>query len=204
VISASDFKIAAPAFDKAEVHVIGVRPGQIVTDRLEATCSVRAGAIVLPEDGSLNKIAVIERHHQTGRMATAIVKGLGLTSGAIATSINHDCHNIIVTGSSDELMSQAVSVLRSIDGGIVVVSNDGRQTALTLPIGGLMTDATPASVAESLRALKAHARAIGCPLEEPFLQLSFLALPVIPSLKITDRGLVDGQTFQLIPVVRTS
>ena len=204
VIQPQDFAIQTARRPEVGVHVIGVRPGQIVTDRLQATCPVRDGALVLPNDGSLNKIAVIERHHGTGHMATAVVKGLGLTSGAIATSINHDCHNIIVTGSSDQLMCEAVAALQVIDGGIVVVSSDGRKTTLTLPIGGLMTDAEPASVAESLRELKAHARLIGCTLEEPFLQLSFLALPVIPNLKITDRGLVDGQTFKLIPVVMES
>jgi adenine deaminase len=98
-------------------------------------------------------------------------------------------------------MAKAVATLRAIDGGIVVVSSDGRETTLKLPIGGLMTDQEPSHVAESLRKLKDHARAIGCTLEEPFLQLSFLALPVIPTLKITDRGLVDGQTFKIIPVV---
>ena len=200
-ITVSDFKIPLGHAATAQVHVIGVRPGQIVTDRLTAECAASGGEVRLPTDGSLNKIAVIERHHATGQMATAIVKGLGLKSGAIATSINHDCHNIIVTGASDELMAKAVATLRAIDGGIVVVSSDGRETTLKLPIGGLMTDQEPSHVAESLRKLKDHARAIGCTLEEPFLQLSFLALPVIPTLKITDRGLVDGQTFKIIPVV---
>jgi adenine deaminase len=200
-IEPQDFAIAAAGSQSVRVNVIGVRPGQIVTDHLTAQCAVAGGHVTWPNDGALNKISVIERHHATGRMANAIVSGLGITSGAIATSINHDCHNIIVTGATDALMAKAVGLLQSIDGGIVVVSDDGRESFLRLPIGGLMTDAQPSSVAQSLRTLKKHAKAVGCLLEEPFLQLSFLALPVIPKLKITDRGLVDGVNFKLIPVV---
>jgi adenine deaminase len=98
-------------------------------------------------------------------------------------------------------MAEAVKELRAIDGGIVVVSASGQRGSIRLPIGGLMTDAQPAEVAAKLRELKKLAREIGCPLEEPFLQLSFLALPVIPSLKITDRGLVDGNVFKIVPVL---
>jgi adenine deaminase len=134
-------------------------------------------------------------------MTTALVKGFDLHSGAIATSINHDCHNVIVVGSSDVLMAKAVEELKKIDGGIVVVAANGGISQIALPIGGLMTEESPRVVAQKLRQLKALAREIGCTLEEPFLQLSFLALPVIPSLKITDRGLVDGSEFKIVPVM---
>jgi adenine deaminase len=97
-------------------------------------------------------------------------------------------------------MASAVEELRAIDGGIVVVGEDGSKTSIALTIGGLMTDLEPNAVAAKLRELKAHARKIGCTLEEPFLQLSFLALPVIPSLKLTDRGLVDGLNFKIVPI----
>lgn len=186
--------------DAATVRVIGVRPGQIVTDTLTIQLPIKGDSVHVAIDSGVNKISVIERHHQKGFMASGLVKGFDLKSGAIATSINHDCHNVIVTGSSDVLMAQAVEALRDMDGGIVVVGEDGRKTTLPLPIGGLMTDAEPGVVAETLRALKSHAREIGCKLHEPFLQLSFLALPVIPSLKITDRGLVDGVHFKIVPV----
>jgi adenine deaminase len=156
--------------------------------------------MTLPQNSPINKISVIERHHSTGRMATALVEGFSLYDGAIATSINHDCHNVIVTGSSDDLMARAVAELRKIDGGIVVVSGRGDVRSISLPIGGLMTQDEPEHVAEHLRGLKQLARDIGCKLEEPFLQLSFLALPVIPSLKITDRGLVDGTVFKIVSV----
>jgi adenine deaminase len=200
VISAGDFKIKTRSTNAAKVRVIGARSGQIVTDELICSLPIKDNEIEIPAKSDINKIAVIERHHQRGFMCTALVKGFSLKSGAIATSINHDCHNIIVTGSTDALMAAAVEELRAIDGGIVVVGEDGAKTSIALTIGGLMTDLEPTAVAAKLRELKAHARKIGCTLEEPFLQLSFLALPVIPSLKITDRGLVDGLNFKIVPV----
>jgi adenine deaminase len=199
-IEPKSFAISVRDKSSVEVRVIGVRPGQIVTDALERTVPVHHGQIALPQNSTVNKISVIERHHGTGLMATALVEGFSLHSGAIATSINHDCHNVIVTGSSDELMAKAVDELKKIDGGIVVVSAKGGIKKISLPIGGLMTEDEPEHVAELLRELKQLTRDIGCKLEEPFLQLSFLALPVIPSLKITDRGLVDGTEFKIVPV----
>ncbi len=199
-IKASDFEILARGNETTKARVIGVRPRQIVTDHLELDVACSDGKISLSPTPGINKISVIERHQASGQMATALVKGFSLVNGAIATSINHDCHNVIVTGSSDELMARAVDELRKIDGGIVVVSSAGKIASMALPIGGLMTSEEPEHVAESLRHLKQLARDIGCTLEEPFLQLSFLALPVIPSLKITDRGLVDGTTFKVVAV----
>lgn len=200
LIEPEQFKIVASHKSKTKARVIGVRPGQIVTDELHAEFEVSGDELIVNAASGINKITVIERHHRTGFMTTALVKGFSLKSGAIATSINHDCHNVIVTGSSDELMAKAVQELRRIDGGIVVVSSSGETRSIELPIGGLMTDMDPKQVAQTLRELKQLAHAIGCKLEEPFLQLSFLALPVIPSLKITDRGLVDGHKFQIVPV----
>lgn len=199
-IHASDFAIKTNSKAEAKVRVIGARPGQIVTDELICKLPVLDGEILASRDSGVNKIAVIERHHEKGFIATGLVKGFNLKSGAIATSINHDCHNVIVTGASDKSMAKAVEVLRSIDGGIVVVGDNGEQCAIALTIGGLMTDLEPEVVSSRLRELKSLARKIGCELEEPFLQLSFLALPVIPSLKITDRGLVDGINFKIVPV----
>lgn len=200
-IMPEDFAILSEASNGTKARVIGVRPGQIVTDELFLEVEKRGQEFVSKMGSGINKIAVIERHHETGFMSTAFVSGFNLTSGAIATSINHDSHNVIVTGSNDKLMALAVSKLREIDGGIVVVSEDGETSHLELPIGGLMTNLDPILVAERLRILKNHAKKIGCKLEEPFLQLSFLALPVIPSLKVTDRGLVDAQNFRIVPVI---
>jgi adenine deaminase len=200
VILASDFKISATRGGPLKARVIGVLPGKIVTESLVLEVDAKNGQIMADAAKGINKIAVIERHHETGRMATGLVFGLNLKSGAIATSINHDCHNVIVTGSSDEFMAEAVAQLRKIDGGIVVVGEGGASKSIALPIGGLMTNDLPEMVASRLRELKKLAKKIGCLLEEPFLQISFLALPVIPNLKITDRGLVDGSKFEIVTV----
>ncbi len=185
----------------AEVRVIGVIPRQILTHDERATLPVSAGDVQADPSRDVLKISVFERHHGSGSNATAFVRGFGIKTGAIATSINHDSHNLIGVGSSETAMIAAFRALMKIDGGIVVLSDAGELEVLPLPIAGLMTDASPKWVAERLRKLKELARSIGCVLEEPFLQLSFLALPVIPSLKITDRGLVDVHRFAKVPVV---
>ncbi|RZA23381.1 MAG: adenine deaminase [Proteobacteria bacterium] len=195
-----DFAIAAKG-QMQKARVIGVIPEQILTHNETAEVQVKAGAINEDHARDLLKIAVLERHHNTGRIGVGLVRGFGIKQGAIATSINHDAHNIITVGSSDELIAKAVNKLIDIDGGIVVIHEDGRVEALALPIGGLMTDENPKAVAESLRKLKALTKAAGCVLDEPFLQLSFLALPVIPSLKITDRGLVNVDEFRKVSVI---
>jgi adenine deaminase len=196
-VGAEDFRVqaAAGATDQ-RVRIIGVRPRQILTDAVIATLPVAAGQVVSDPPRDILKIAVFERHRRSGRRAVAFVSGFGLKQGAIATSVNHDCHNAIVVGADDAAMAAALEHLRHIDGGIVVTDGRGSATALPLPVAGLMCDRDPAEVAEALRQLKASAHSLGCSLEEPFLQLSFLALPVIPSLKITDRGLVDVDAFR--------
>ena len=196
------FAIAARgATGSVPVRVIGVQPGKLLTTAEVHRLPVVDDQVCAAPDRDLLKIAVLERHHGHGGGAVGFVRGFGITAGAIATSINHDCHQIITVGSDDDLLQRAVTRLKSLDGGIVVVARDGREATLPLPIAGLMTTATPRDVAQSLRQLKELARAIGCKLEEPFLQLSFLALPVIPALKITDRGLVDGTAFTRVPVL---
>jgi adenine deaminase len=199
---AEHFRVASSGLAEGEqdVRVIGVIPHAIVTDSLVETLEVQGGEILADPARDVLKIAVLERHHGSNRRSVGFVRGFGLRSGAIATSINHDSHNVIAVGSSDQAIAAAVCELIRIDGGIVVVTDDGRKAALPLPIGGLMTGASPAEVAAALRALKALAAAAGCRLGEPFLQLSFLALPVIPALKITDRGMVDVGKFALVPV----
>jgi adenine deaminase len=199
---AEHFRVASSGLADGEqsVRVIGVIPHAIVTDSLVERLEVRGGEILADPARDVLKIAVLERHHGSNRRSVGFVRGFGLRSGAIATSINHDSHNVIAVGSSDQAIAAAVSELIRIDGGIVVVTDDGRKAALPLPIGGLMTGASPAEVSVALRALKALAADAGCRLGEPFLQLSFLALPVIPALKITDRGMVDVGKFALVPV----
>ncbi len=194
--------LAVPATgSEVEVRVIEVIPEQILTNARTARLAIQNACVQADPARDILKISVLERHRGLGFHASAFVQGFGLKSGAIATSINHDSHNIIAVGSSDELILAAINDLIRIDGGIVVRSATGKTAQLALPIAGLMTDSSPEEVAAQLRNLKALARDIGCVLTEPFLQLSFLALPVIPSLKITDRGLIDVQAFKKVPVV---
>ncbi len=182
---------------KVPCRVIGVLPKKIITDALLLEMEVGVdGVIVSDISRDILKIAVVERHHKTGNVGLGFVQGFTLKKGAIAASIGHDSHNITVVGCSDACVMAAVDAVKRCDGGIVVVDAAGKVLAqLELPIAGLMTDSPPIVVAEALRALKDAARKIGCVLEEPFLQLSFLALPVIPNLKITDKGLVDVVKF---------
>jgi adenine deaminase len=196
----TSFAIPAQKTKKQKVRVIGVRPNQIITDNLKATLPVVSGKVQADLKQDVLKIAVFERHQATGNHTAGFVKNFGIKKGAIATSINHDSHNIIVVGSSDELMLKAVKALEKIDGGIVVVDNKNNEVHLPLPIGGLMTDSPPDKVAKKLKELKQVAKKIGCTLDEPFLQLAFLALPVIPSLKITDKNLIDVGQFKKVEV----
>lgn len=196
----SQLQVAAKSSGTQNLRVIGVIPRKILTEPMTASLKVENGVVQADVNNDILKIAVFERHHNTGRHAVGFVKGFNLKKGAIATSINHDSHNVITVGANDAAIVQAVNRLRDIDGGIVVVDGNGKEEVLPLPMGGLMTDADPQSVTESLHRLKALTQELGCTLEEPFLQLSFLALPVIPALKITDRGLVDVTEFKKVDV----
>jgi adenine deaminase len=181
-------------------RVIRLIPGKIITQEECLSLPIDAHGMVRTDaTRDVAKLAVVERHRCTGNVGVGLVAGFGLNEGAIAASIGHDSHNITVVGMSDEAMLAAVRAVATQDGGIVVVDGKGRVMAsLSLPVGGLMTDASPTVVEESLQTLKQAARSLGCTLDEPFLQLSFLPLPVIPDLKITDKGLVDVRLFNFV------
>ena len=146
----------------------------------------------------LVKIAVLERHGKNGNLATGFVKGFGLKAGAIASTVCHDHHNIAVVGVDYSDMALAANRLGEIEGGFVVVRDGEVLAELALPVAGLMSLEPYEVVRDLLIPLRAAAKSLGVGLEEPFLQLAFLALPVIPSLKITDRGLVDVEKFEII------
>src|ERR671914_435422 len=148
----------------------------------------------------LAKIAVIERHLGTGRVGIGLVRGFGLRAGAMATTISHDAHNIVVVGVDDGDMQRAVQRLVELGGGEVVVEQRGVRAELAPPIPGLLSDAPLADVLRASRECVAAARRLGCEIPAPFQTLSFLALSVIPSLKITDRGLVDVDRFEIVPL----
>jgi len=141
------------------------------------------------------KIAVIERHKATGSMTTGFVRGFGLTKGAIASTVAHDSHNLVVTGTDDELMFQAARLVADNGGGIALL-NSREHIVLPLPVAGLMSTGSLQEITETLTNLRRLARTMHIQVDNPFMLLSFLALPVIPSLKITDRSLVDVNTFQ--------
>jgi adenine deaminase len=182
-----------------EVRVIGIVPGQIVTENLVMAPTISAGQVVADPDRDLAKLAVIERHHGSGAVGLGLVRGLGLQHGALAGTVAHDSHNLIVAGTSDEDMLVAARRAVEMGGGFVLVA-DGRVVAdMPLPIAGLMSDAGVQEAAAQARALTRALPALGSAVApEPFMILSFLALPVIPSLKLTDKGLVDVGRFDLV------
>lgn len=181
-----------------ETLVIGVTPGKIITRRESAVLEVSDKGL-LPDFGAdVIKVAVIERHGRNGNVGRGFVTGFGLTRGAIASSVGHDSHNITVVGATDEDMAVAVNRLIALGGGFVVAEDGEVSAELALPLAGLMSLLPFETVADKLHTLRDAARVLGCTLPEPFLQVSFLALPVIPHLKITDKGMFDVDRFALI------
>jgi adenine deaminase len=187
-------------WDGGRARVIGLVPGQIVTASLVDEPLMRGGEALPDPERDLAKIAVIERHLGTGRIGKGFVRGFGLRSGAIGTTLSHDAHNLVVVGMSDSAMAFAVRRLANIGGGIVVVDQGEVLAELPLPVAGILSDAPLAEVVERSHAIVHAAQELGCHVEAPFQLLAFLALSVIPSLKITDRGLVDVDRFELVPL----
>lgn len=195
VVRATDFRHGG---NTPDTPVIGIIEGKIITEHLTETVPSVDGDKAPDLSRDLIRIAVVERHGVNGNIATGFVKGFGLKRGAIASTVCHDHHNIAVVGADYADMAIAANRLGEIEGGFVVVQ-DGRVTAeLALPVAGLMSLEPFEGVRDRLIELRAAAQSLGVTLEEPFLQLAFLALPVIPALKITDRGMVDVHKFELI------
>ena len=182
------------------IRVIGLIPDQILTEHLIVEPVVRNGEIVYEIGRDILKLAVVERHRATGRMGLGFVRGFGLKRGALASSVAHDSHNIIAVGCSDGDLFAAVKAVERMNGGLAAVCNGELLTGLPLPIAGLMSDQPLAGVARGWEEMRRAARDLGSVPEEPFMVLSFLALPVIPELKLTDQGLVDVNLFRHIPL----
>lgn len=185
--------------NRRRTDVIGIIPGKIITEHLHETIPITDGDKRPDLARDLIKIAVVERHGINGNIATGFVKGFGLKAGAIASTVCHDHHNIAVVGADYGDMAMAANRLGDLQGGFVVVRDGTVLAELSLPVAGLMSDRPFEEVHESLIALRTAAGSLGVTLEEPFLQLAFLSLPVIPALKITDRGMVDVEKFEIIP-----
>ena len=195
-------RIGPGSFDiKADgnlVRAIGVIPNQIITRSLLTRPKVEGGKVVADLDRDLLEMAVVERHNGTGNVGLGLVNGFGLARGAIATSVAHDSHNIAAVGTNPAEIYRAVSEVRNMGGGLVVVDGGEVEASLPLPIAGLLSDRSMDEVAELIEEVVGAARALGSSLEDPFMTLSFLCLPVIPELKLTDRGLVDVNRFDFV------
>lgn len=184
--------------NRSATDVIGIIEGKIITEHLHEDIPIVDGDKAPDVARDLVKIAVIERHGKNGNIATGFVRGFGLKRGAIASTVCHDHHNIAVVGASYDDMALAANRLGEIEGGFVVVEDGQILAELALPLAGLMSLESFEAVRERLIPLRAAAEQLDVKLHEPFLQLAFLALPVIPNLKITDRGLVDVSRFEII------
>lgn len=194
-VTPEDFRVKAR---DGETPVIGVVPGRIITERLSMPLPSRDGE-ALPDLGQdAIKVTVIERHGQNGGIAGGFVHGFGMKRGAIASSVGHDSHNLCVVGVDDTSMAAAANRLIEIGGGFAVADGDKVTAELALPVAGLMSEEPFETVRHDLEHLRAAAKALGVVLAEPFLQVAFLTLPVIPHLKITDKGLVDVDRFDFV------
>ena len=196
-ITAAHFRIKAQA---GRAKVIETIPQQIITKKGVYEMKIEDGLAVADTGRDILKIAVVERHKGTGNIGLGFVKGFGLQDGAIASSVAHDSHNILVVGANDDDMAQAVQGVVEMHGGLIAVKGGKTLASLPLPIGGLMSDQSIEEVRNGINRLQQTVKEMGCKLEEPFMALSFLALPVIPALKITDKGLVDVTQFKIVPL----
>jgi adenine deaminase len=194
-VRADDFRVPGRS---GELRMIGVAHGRVVTDDVTKWVGAIDGYRQVDIARDIAKVAVLERHGRNGNIARAFVTGFGLERGAIAASVGHDSHNICVVGVDDQDMAGAVNRLREIGGGYVVASGGEVRAELPLPVAGLISLQSFEAVRAALIPLRRAARDLGCTLPEPFLQVSFLPLPVIPHLKITDFGLFDVDRFALV------
>jgi adenine deaminase len=198
-------KIALPSFEiEAEAagpaRVIGIIPHQIITKTLLLSPGVVEGKVVSDTDCDILKMAVVERHRATGNVGLGLVQGFGLACGALATSVAHDSHNIVVVGTTDDDMLAAVLAVKQMGGGLVCVADGKVLAGLPLPVAGLLSERRMQDVAAGIADGIDAAHEQGCKLDDPFMTLSFLCLPVIPELKLTDRGLVDVNEFRFVPL----
>jgi adenine deaminase len=181
-------------------RVIRVIPDQIITGSLLLWAKTADGKVIADTDRDILRMAVVERHKGTGNVGLGLVSGFGLQEGAIATSVAHDSHNIAVVGVDPEEMLSAVLAVKQMNGGLVAVRGGKVKASLPLPVAGLLSDGYMHEVTEGIDHVIYAAGELGCRLRDPFMTLSFLALPVIPELKLTDRGLVDVSKFRIVPL----
>jgi adenine deaminase len=182
------------------VRVIGVVPDQVVTEHLVEPAKVVDGIVMAAPERDLLKIAVIERHQGTGNVGLGFVRGMGLKRGALAGSVGHDAHNLTVVGCDDLSMMTAAHAVDDLGGGLVAAAGEEVLASVPLPIAGLMSDQPVETVRQQMDRLVEVAKSLGSSLHDPFMALGFLALEVIPALKLTDQGLVDVEKFDFVPL----
>ncbi|MFC1683378.1 adenine deaminase [Candidatus Zixiibacteriota bacterium] len=190
-----DFQIQA---QDGPANVIGLIPSQIITKHLRLKPKVKDGLVGPDIKRDLLKLAIVERHEASGNVGLGLVRGFGLKKGALASSVAHDSHNLIILGTNDrDMMEAAIQVIR-MKGGLAVAADGQVVDSLPLPVAGLMSDGSVTEVKAKLDELHKAARHLGCKIHDPLSALAFLSLPVVPALKLTDRGLVDVEKFKLI------
>jgi len=186
--------------DQSLAKIIQLIPDQIVTRKVMKRVFLKDGVAHPNVKEDILKIAVVERHKATGNIGIGFVQGFGLKAGAVGSSVAHDSHNIVLVGTNDADMLKAVEVIQTMKGGLVAVQDGKVLASLSLPIAGLISEVSVAQVNLQLAALFRAAKTLGCKIADPFMTLSFLSLPVIPELKITDKGLVDVNQFKFVPL----
>ena len=194
-------RLRVPAGVNASLRVIEVRAGSLVTGASLQAARVALGGAEADVSRDLLKLAVVERHRGTGNVGVAFARGFGLERGAIASSVAHDSHNIVVVGADDASMETAIRRVAAIGGGIVIADGAQALAEVALPVGGLMSNAAMQDVDNAERRANEAARMLGGTMDHPFMTLAFLALPVIPELKLTDKGLVDVTKFDFVSAV---
>ncbi len=186
--------------ENPRIRVIEAIEGQLVTNCIEADGKVENGNLVSDVENDILKMTVVNRYQPNVPVSVAFIKNIGIKHGALASTVGHDCHNIIAVGVSDEAICKAVNALIDCKGGISVIDAHGEIHCLPLPVAGLMTTDDGHTTAENYTRIDRQAKTLGTPLHAPFMTLSFMALLVIPSLKLSDKGLFDGSKFEFVSV----
>ena len=200
-VAAADFQVPAPDSARPMLRVIECFDGQLITARVDLPARIENSLVVPDVATDVLKLAVINRYQPHVAPALAFIRGFGLKHGALASSVGHDSHNITAVGCDDESLARAVNLVIAAKGGLAAVGSDGQAILLPLPVAGLMSDQAGPEVARAYAAVDALAKQLGSPLAAPFMTLSFMALLVIPSLKLSDKGLFDGQQFAFVDAV---
>lgn len=195
--------LAIPACE-GQARVIQAIDSQLITKELDLIPAVIHGHVTADIENDVLKIVVVERHGKTGNVGLGLIRGFGIKSGAMAGSVSHDSHNIVAVGTNDADILRAIDRVGEMKGGLAVVVDGDVRADLPLPVGGLISLASASEVADRLQALEQTVRDLGCEMEHPFMTLSFMCLPVIPDLKITDLGLVDVNGHGIVPLFKES